>query len=153
MSYVPVIDVMVRYFFLVYFMALSACSLIEPTGNESIGSEQKAAVRFLSPVFPLLDCEHVGEIETGEVDEHFSQMYFFVDRDMSRSVTEAEFLRSMPRPDPDKDRQIFKLMDTNLDTLVTPMEFRRYSYKAIKQADADNSGSVSRREVGLKPLK
>ena len=142
---------MFRFCFIFSCLVLSACSSVQPAdssaANDSGFGEQKAAVRFLQPLFSTLDCEQVGEIEAGEVDEHFAQIYFFSDRDQSRSLSEAEYLRSIAHSDPQKDSFIFTLMDTNKDTLVTPMEFRMYTFKAIKLADTDGSGSVSEQEA------
>lgn len=109
--------------------------------------DRDAAVYFLTPIFSILDCESKGVIEAGDVDEHFNSLFFFNDRDQSRSIVEAEFLKARPDKTKRQSAFIFKMMDTNKDNRVTPQEYREYVFYAIKTADTNSDGELFEKEL------
>ncbi|MAR90446.1 MAG: hypothetical protein CML06_06150 [Pseudomonadales bacterium] len=111
--------------------------------------QRASAVHFLQPVFSVLDCEKKGEVEAGEVDNHFFELYFFADRDQSRSISQAEFLAHSSAESRDKDLYVFQQMDTNRNGTVSVMEYRQHVFRALELADTDADGVVTAEEAEL----
>lgn len=107
----------------------------------------EAAAYFLNPLFSTIDCEAQGVIEDGDVDEHFSSLFFYNDRDQSRSILQSEFLRARPKESEADSLFVFTLMDSNGDKIVDPREYRQYISVAIKTADKDNNGELYYEEL------
>ena len=123
---------------------------IEAQLNEIAFTYHSSAVKhFIQPMFSVLDCEHVGKISSGEVDEHFYALFFYIDRDQSRDITLDEFIRSAHGSTPEKEQYLFGLMDVDKNDLVSVNEFRDFTISAIDSSDTDNDGLVSEREIGL----
>ncbi len=109
--------------------------------------QRSAAVHFLQPIFPDLDCEGVGVVEQGEVDEHFFQLFFSQDTDQSKTLSMREFLRYSREENRAKDIFLFKLIDKNADGQLSPREYREHVIFAIDAADADRDGELTEAEV------
>ncbi|MEE2733281.1 MAG: hypothetical protein VYA55_20850 [Pseudomonadota bacterium] len=116
---------------------------------ETVDPRHAAAVHFIQPIFSVLDCEKKGEIEAGEIDEHFAELYFFVDRDRSRTISLQEFSASMSHSSAQQDAYLFQQMDTNQDQLVSIMEYRQFVFEVLQVADTDRNGSVDEDEAEL----
>lgn len=140
---------------------LTACTVVDkPAGQTQLQgapgdaaagavfeSEVAAAQHFLRPVFSILDCEREDEVEAGEVDEHFHDLFFYVDRDLDKIITEEELIRSVYDSVPAKEQYLFRLMDTNVDARVSALEFRNYIIRAIETADTNRDGMVTLDEL------
>jgi hypothetical protein len=109
--------------------------------------QRDAAVYFLTPIFDIIDCESVGVIEDGDVDEHFTSLFFFNDRDQSRYIVESEFVRARSGKTKKQSVEVFQMMDTNSNGQVTPQEYRQFVSYAIKATDTDNNGELVEFEV------
>lgn len=121
--------------------------LAQPVNSSPFEDRRAEAVYFLTPIFSILDCESVGEIEDGGVDEHFSTLYFYSDRDMSRTIVESEFVLGRPEDKKEQSRFVFKMMDTDGNGQVTPGEYRQYVSFAIAEADLDKNGELHESEL------
>jgi len=108
------------------------------------------AVFFVRPFFDIMDCNSEGAIDTSEVDDHFHQIFFSHDRDRSKSISLSEF--ALFSPDRAKSLYLFERIDKNFDKMLTAKEYRQHMIAAIKLADRDGDGELSRQEVGL-PVK
>lgn len=139
---------MVRRSLLLFSAVLMACSTVNET-QQPVVEGRVAAIRFIQPLFSALDCEGVGEIDPGEVDEHFFELYFFADRDHSRTISEQEYVQSISQSNPELDSHIFHLMDKDGDSVVTTSEFRSYLFRAMHLADRDRNGTVSEQEAEI----
>jgi hypothetical protein len=105
------------------------------------------AVYFLTPIFPVLDCEGMGEIEDGDVDEHFHSLFFYNDRDQSKYIVESEFLLGRAKESSAQSRFVFVMMDSNGDGKVSAYEYRQYVSQSISFADIDQNGEVNLTEL------
>lgn len=141
----------------VFAMSLTACSVSAPVASDVSAdpssspfyNEHQAAVHFVQPIFSVLDCEKKGEIEQGEVDEHFFELYFFADRDRSRTVSQAEFSQSMLHSTPQQNRYLFQQIDGNHDAVISIEEYRQFVFVALQKADTNQDGSVDEQEAAL----
>ncbi len=145
-------------FHLLWLLALSgisACSHQSTrTNEEPVFPDQKStAIHFIQPLFTVLDCERKGEIESGEVDEHFFELYFFTDRDRSRSISLQEYINSVAKSSSEQSTYIFNQMDTDKDALISTREFRDYLITSIEIADANQDGSVTEQEARLEEFR
>ena len=128
---------------LVVLAASSVCISNEKTTVLSpFISEVDAAIYFLRPMFHAL----------GEVDVHFSQLFFYEDTDSSRTISKQEYTKARTNRMPAKDRYLFEWMDTNNDGVVSALEFREHIFWAIRTADVNNDGEVSSDELGFGKL-
>lgn len=108
------------------------------------------AAFFVRPFFDIMDCNSEGAIDTSEVDDHFHQIFFSHDRNRSKSISLSEF--ALFSPDRAKSLYLFERIDNNSDKMLTAKEYRQHMIAAIKLADRDGDGELSRQEVGL-PVK
>lgn len=138
--------------------ALSACSSsprathTHSHTDPAFTNEVEAAQHFLKPIFSILDCEGEGEVEPGEVDEHFSGLFFYVDRDLDKNITEEELVSSAHHSHPSKERYLFALMDTDRNGVVSGSEFRNYLIHAVSVADHNQDGMLTPDEVGIETI-
>lgn len=112
-------------------------------------SRYDEAVFFLTPIFPVVDCEGAGEIEDSGVDEHFNTLFFYNDRDQSKYIVESEFVMGRNKASTDKSRFVFNMMDSDQNGKVTSLEYRRYISQTIELADLDKNGELQDFELDL----
>jgi Ca2+-binding EF-hand superfamily protein len=112
-------------------------------------SRYDEAVFFLTPVFPVVDCEGAGEIEDSGVDEHFNTLFYYNDRDQSKYIVESEFVMGRNKASADKSRFVFNMMDSDQNGKVTSLEYRRYISQTIELADLDKNGELQDFELDL----
>ena len=115
----------------------------------AFASPLQAAQHFIKPIYSQLDCEGIGEIDDGEVDEHMNGLYFYVDRDQNREISEQELVRSAFNSTPAKEQYLYKLMDVDQSGAVTGYEFRNFIIWAIQTADQNQDGIVTPEEAGI----
>jgi hypothetical protein len=144
--------------FVIPYLSLVSCAAIEskpetPEVISPFSNQYSAAVHFIQPLFSVLDCEKVGEIEKGEIDEHFHELFFFADRDQSRTITLPEYSHSVSHSTAQQDQYIFVQMDANADGVVDPNEFQIYLNRSIDAADLNQDGSVTEQEAQLHSFK
>jgi hypothetical protein len=113
--------------------------------------ERAAALHFIKPAFPILDCTDTGSIEQGEVDEHFFNLFFSLDADRSRSISLQEYIRAAYDSTPEKEGFIFDLIDTDGNGAVSTREYRQHLFTAIDLADENGDGEVTELEAGVAP--
>jgi len=131
---------------------LCACSSNqqpEPKDGLDLSDNHGKAVHFLRPMFDVFDCEGVGAFETGEVDEHYFGVFKASDPDHSRTITQEEYIESIPDADPELEAHIFQQMDNDANGLVTYNEFLQHIYWAFETADKDNNGELTEEEADM----
>jgi len=133
--------------FLFAATAISATSNAYTEGALPFSQDRDAAVYFLKPIFSIIDCESGGVIEDGDVDEHFTDLFFYNDRDQSRAIVESEFVRARSKETKQQSAFVFKMMDTDSNGFVTPQEYRHYVSFAINAADKDKNGELYAEEL------
>ncbi len=106
-------------------------------------------MHFLQPMFDTLDCEGVGIVESGEVDEHFYGVFGFADVDNSRSLSKQEYIKSIHNADPGLESFIFASIDKNGDGMLSPLEFRNHVIMAIDIADTNRNGELTETEAEM----
>lgn len=115
--------------------------------NDDMQLLRQQASAFLVPVFDILDCTDQGFIESGEVDEHFAQVFNPMDRNRSRSLSRSEYLRYGSAETLSLREAAFDGIDTDRDQSVSALEFRSYLFQIIEIADTDGDGEVTREEL------
>jgi hypothetical protein len=108
----------------------------------AFNSRYDEAVFFLTPIFPVIDCEGAGEIEDSGVDEHFNTLFYYNDRDQSKYIVESEFVRGRNEGSASLSRFVFAMMDSDQNGKVTTLEYRRYISLTIELADLDKNGEL-----------
>lgn len=108
----------------------------------AFNNRYEEAVFFLTPIFPVIDCEGSGEIEDSGVDEHFNTLFFYNDRDQSKYIVESEFVRGRNEASASLSRFVFSMMDSDQNGKVTTVEYRRYISQTIELADLDKNGEL-----------
>jgi len=136
---------------LVAAFLISSVSPFAYSGSPPFAKERDAAVFFLTPIFSIIDCEAVDVIEDGDVDEHFSTLFFFNDRDQSRVITESEFVGARAKHAQAQSTYVFKMMDLDGNGQVSTHEYRRYISFAIDTADLNKDGELAKIELQGKP--
>lgn len=114
---------------------------------------RSAAIHFLQPIFYTLDCEKVGVVEAGEVEEHFYEIFFRADRDHSRSISRQEFRLAAVTRNDRKEDYIFDLMNRDGNDVVSVQEFLQHVYTAIDLADSNKNGELTEQEAGIIPAR
>ncbi len=115
--------------------------------GQSVRPDQARAV--LQNLFSALDCDMAGDIDAGEVDDHFGQVWLPVDRDRSRLLDRSEYSRvhhAIPAAD---SRALFADADRNGDDGIDHNEYRAHLQRLLEVLDADANGSVTREEAGF----
>ena len=146
---------MFKYLLVILFILCVGSSGADNYKATSSGSSEihAAALHFLKPIFSYLDCEDDGTIEKVDVEDHFFQIFLYVDRDRSLTIAKDEYLNSVAKPAIDIDHLIFQLMDANTNGRVSTTEFRRHTIAAIDAADINKDGEVTEAEVGIESNK
>ena len=109
----------------------------------------EAAKHFIKPIFSTLDCEGVGVIEAGEVDEHFFNLFFYHDRDRSKTIRQSEFVFSKDSLERQRLAYVFTQMDVDKNSLVSTNEYRDHVISSIDKADINRNGELTEAEAGL----
>lgn len=134
-------------------LLLIGCGSSKPGKNEPFADDRAAAVHILQPFFPILDCGDAGLISKGEVDDHFFQLFYFLDKRRSVSIRQEDLEHALFASSKEQVAYLFKMMDQNANGIVAPNEFRDFMYKAIDLADTENKGEITLADVGLEPPK
>jgi hypothetical protein len=106
-----------------------------------------AAALALKPLFNALDCERGGVIRPNEVDEHMAQVLGIYDRDGSRTISRAEYLRTDEGVARERRAALFDASDTTPDGVLSAKEFSRHIVALMDAVDANRDGEVTRLEL------
>ena len=117
-----------------------------PSSKHDI-AELRAAAQFISSFANELDCENVGHIESGEVDEHLPPIFLRFDVDRSRAITRKELLSEPYLKDKTLLSVSYSLMDTDGSGSVEFQELGNYMIEAIELLDEDNNGELHPHEI------
>jgi hypothetical protein len=110
-------------------------------------SRTSAAAFALKPLFNALDCERGGVIRPNEVDEHMAQVLGIYDRDGSRTISRAEYLRTDDGAARERRAALFDASDTTPDGVLSAKEFSRHIVALMDAVDANRDGEVTRLEL------
>src|SRR5690606_3536783 len=92
-------------------------------------------------------------VAKGEVDEHFYDMFYAINKSRSLSINKDELQGSLYGSNDAQVSYIFELMDSNLDSIVTTKEFRSFMFTAIDLVDTNKNGEITLADVGLEAPK
>lgn len=120
-----------------------------PDDGAGFGSDRAAAVYFLRPLFPIMDCEGMGVISEGEVEDHFFALFYSVGKRGAFHITRDDLVRSLDGSSEARITHVFDLMDGNGDGRVSTSEFREFMVKAIRLADVEQNGEVSLADLDM----
>ena len=134
---------------LLFALLLGAPAALLAGDTEGFANDREAAVHFLRPMFPIMDCEGVGVISKGEVDEHFFELFYALTERGSFSIARDEVERSIPNSNDAQLEHIFGMMDINGNGIVSTEEFRNFMFTALDLADSEQKGEVTLADVGL----
>lgn len=112
-------------------------------------SPVRAAQKFFQPVYPAMDCEMVGRAHKDEIDEHFPALFFFLDRNHDRTITQRELMDAQANASEEQRLFLFEQMDLDKSGSVTTEEYRDYAYRAFDLLDVDGDGDLTEREVNM----
>lgn len=136
--------------FTLLFLVYSTAGCSTKSSEATVNTEPRSlALHLIQPMFDTFDCEHVGIVQAGEVDEHYHGYFKAADVDNSRDLTEQEYLRSIYDKNETLDKAIFSQMDSNKDGSVNNKEFRNYVIQAITTADSDHDGDLTEQEAEM----
>lgn len=125
-----------------FFTFMTPIYAAPPVSTPSQGDVTKAASHFVHPFLNELDCENVGYVQVGEVDEHFFPIFNVYDIDKSKSLSRKEVLGDRYIKNHALQAVSFDLMDANKDEKITPQEMRVYLVDALKLLDGDGDDDV-----------
>lgn len=106
----------------------------------------------LGPYFDILDCDREGLIDTGQIDEHFTQLFGPLDMDRSRNLTPGEFIHHTQHRSRSRQEAAFKMADKDGDDLVSVNEFLAFYYGMVEAADTNRDGEVDLQELRASDL-
>jgi len=136
-----------RILLLTLLLGASGTSLAED--SKGFANDRAAAVHFLRPMFSIMDCEGMGVIGKGEVDEHFFELFYALTERGSFSIAREEVERSIPDSNDAQIEHIFGMMDQSDNGVVSTKEFRSFMFTVLDLADAAKKGEVTLADVGL----
>ncbi|MEM1188127.1 MAG: hypothetical protein AAGI72_06360 [Pseudomonadota bacterium] len=106
-----------------------------------------AYAQVINPFFVDLDCENLGYVQPGEVDEHVGPIFMGFDLDGSSGIDPAEW-RSHPGM---RDQPLlaisFSVADVDGDGRVNYLELLEYMKTAINALDDNGDGELSPSEL------
>lgn len=117
----------------------------KPAPEGRVGPTEASYV--LAPIFDILDCDRVGAIDSGQVDEHVFEVFRPNDRDRSRRLSAKEFGRTFTRGGAALRTQLFRQADRNGDEQLTANEYQGHLYAMVELADTNRDGEVTRQEL------
>lgn len=132
-----------------FVLLLSGWNSAAARDSEPFASEREAAVHFLRPFFPVMDCENMGVISKGEVDDHFFAVFYSVGRLRTFSISLEDLERSLLHSSKEQISFVFAMMDQDGDRAVSTQEFREFMYRAIDLADTGQNGEVTLTDLGM----
>lgn len=112
------------------------------TPDEGISLERAAAAQFLKPYFNELDCEDLGYVQSGEVDEHLAGVFSSLDRDQSRAVSLKEWQNYPYLKNKPLNEIAFTIADADGNGQVDYRELGDYLVEAIRSLDSDHDDEV-----------
>ncbi len=134
-------------------LVMASCSSSKVQEQMAFADDRAAAIHFLQSNFTILDCSDRGIVSKGEVDDHFYDLFYSIDRNRSLHITYDELERAFSDSTDAQVSYLFRLMDGDLDSSVTTQEFRRFMFTAIDLADTNKNGEVTLADVNLEPPK
>lgn len=105
------------------------------------------AAAILEPMFETLDCTEAGYFQEPEINEHFSQIFRFYDRDLSRTITRAEYLRGTSGAKKQELQHLFARIDADKNGILSAKEYREHLSAMFQLADANRDGELTREEL------
>ena len=132
-------------------LLLGATTPVAAVQEAAFGSDRAAAVYFLRPLFPIMDCEGMGVVTKGEVEEHFFALFYSVSERGAFHLSHADLARALPGSSALQVSYLFGMMDRDEDGMVTTAEFHHFMLRAIELADSGGKGEVTLADVGLAP--
>lgn len=130
-------------------LLLSGYSSAGVKDDTPFASDRDAAVHFVKPLFPLMDCETVGAVSKGEVDDHFFALFYTFARLRSFSFEKSDTQRAFSDSSEEKVSTLFGMMDQNGNGVVSTGEFRDFMYTAMDLIDVEQKGRVTLTDLGL----
>ena len=120
----------------------------EPNSSPG-GSEQELAAHavIVNPLFDELDCESLGYVQPGEVDEHAGPIFSSFDTDKSFGISKAEWYGGAISKENALVALSFKMADANSDTSLNYLEFTTYLKRAVSTLDSNGDGELSPAEL------
>lgn len=123
--------------------------LTTSTETQTSVDAARVAQRFFQPVFPAMDCEMVGRASKDEIDDHFPAMFFYLDRNHDRVITQKELLDSQANATSAERLFLYAEMDADQDGRVTTEEYRAYASRAFDLLDVNGDGDLTEAEVDM----
>ncbi|MEO1079211.1 MAG: EF-hand domain-containing protein [Pseudomonadota bacterium] len=117
------------------------------TAADETNETMAAHAQVINPFFVDLDCENLGYVQPGEVDEHLGPIFMGLDLDGSSEIDPAEW-RSHPAM---RDQPLlaisFSVADVDHDGGVNYLELLEYLKTAINALDDNGDGELSPMEL------
>lgn len=128
---------------------------VTPTTGEVVAPERPTmtaehARAMLKVQFQNFDCENVGFIHAGEVDDHFAQLWLPNDADSDRLLTDKEYRRTHAGS-AEAHAAMFAHADRDGSGAVSFNEMRNHLFDLIAVLDDDGDGEINRIQAGLGP--
>ena len=115
-----------------------------PAGSEA---ELAAHAVIVDPLFDELDCESLGYVQPGEVDEHAGPIFSSFDIDKSFGISRAEWYGGAISKENSLVALSFEMADANSDTSLNFLEFTTYLKRAVSTLDSNGDGELSPAEL------
>jgi hypothetical protein len=115
--------------------------------SQAPATELAAHAQMVSPFFNELDCENLGYVQPGEVDEHVGPIFLSFDTNRSRDIDATEWRTYPYMPDKPLMALSFRVADRDGDKVVSIREFTDYMRQAVSALDGDGDGEVSPAEL------
>ena len=106
-----------------------------------------AHAQMVRPFFDELDCENLGFVQPGEVEEHIGPIFLSFDANGSRDIDLSEWQRYPYMLHKSLMKLSFSVADRNGNKVVSFREFTEYLSLAVTTLDADHDGEVSPAEL------
>jgi len=141
----------IRILLLAFLLAAPASLKAGDIEGEGFASDRAAAVHFLRPLFPIMDCEGMGVVGKGEVDDHFFALFYSVGERGAFSISRNDLARAYADSNERQISHIFSMMDQGGNDAVSTNEFRSFLFEALALADIGQKGEVTLADLGLDP--
>lgn len=109
--------------------------------------EHQAHAQMVEPFFDELDCENLGYVQRGEVEEHIGPIFISFDADGSRDIDPLEWGSFPYMRDKPLLQLSFSVADRDRNNIVSFREFTDYLSLAVAALDADGNGELSPAEL------
>jgi len=118
-----------------------------PVSVSSKIREQAAHAQMVEPFFDELDCENLGYVQPGEVEEHIGPIFISFDADRSQNIDALEWRHFPYIRDKALMQLSFSVADRDGNNSVSFREFTEYLSLAVASLDSDGNGELSPAEL------